>query len=373
MKKILVIIGTRPEGIKLLPVFNELRKKKNLMPLLISTGQHRQMLVPIFDFFEVQPDFDMKIMTKNQTLPQLTAQLILKCSAFFEQEKPDLIVVQGDTTTAMASSLAAFYKRIPVAHVEAGLRSHNIFSPFPEEVNRKIISTMAQLHFAPTRNSARALKKENVSGKVFMVGNTVIDALFFARKKIKKQRKDFMDIYMHLLKPFKKMVLITGHRRESFGEGFLSICGAIRKLSFQNPDVSFIYLLHLNPNVREPVMRHLANLSNVFLIEPVAYDHMVFLMSECSFILTDSGGVQEEAPSMNKPVVVMRDTTERPEGIKAGCSVLVGTSKQKIVQTSMMLLHDKRIYAKMSRIKNPYGKGDTAQKIVICISNYLLY
>ncbi len=373
MKKILVIVGTRPEAVKLLPVFTALKKRKNIVPMLISTGQHRQMLKPIFDFFEMQPDLDMKIMTRNQTLPKLTAQLILKCSVFFEQEKPDLIIVQGDTTTAMTASLAAFYQRIPVAHIEAGLRSHNIFSPFPEEVNRKIISTMAQLHFAPTQSSAAALKTENVSGKIFMVGNTVIDSLLFTQKKIKSQQKKFLEIYKGLLKPFAKMILITGHRRESFGAGFLSICEAIRTLSIQYPDVSFIYPLHLNPNVREPVLKHLSDLSNVFLIDPVPYDHMVFLMSQCSFILTDSGGVQEEAPSMNKPVIVMRDTTERPEGVKAGCSVLVGTSKQKIVRTAKILLEDTQVYNKMSRIKNPYGKGDSAKKIVNCISTYLLH
>jgi UDP-N-acetylglucosamine 2-epimerase (non-hydrolysing) len=370
MKKIFLVIGTRPEAIKMIPVFLQLKRKKCHV-MLISTGQHKEMLKIIFDFFGVQPDHDMGLMVPNQTLTSLTALLISHCSALFERESPDMVIVQGDTTSAFAAALSAFYLKIPVAHVEAGLRSYDIFSPYPEEVNRRNISTVAQLHFAPTRKSARVLKDEKVQGKVHTVGNTVIDSLLLAQKKVSKQRKMFYQEYEQFLVPFDKMVLITGHRRESFGKGFESICVAIKKLSEKYPQVSWVYPVHLNPNVHATVGKLLSGLPNVFLIEPVPYPDMIFLMSECSFILTDSGGIQEEAPSFNKPVIVMRNTTERMEGVEAGCSVLTGTDSVKIIRYARMLLVNYKAYRKMSCVQNPYGKGDSAGRIARYVLDFL--
>lgn len=371
MRKVIVVLGTRPEAIKLLPVYIELRKNRRLHTMLVSTGQHKEMLWAIFDFFKVKPDRDMKIMTANQTLELLTSQVLQQCSTLFREEKPDLVVVQGDTTTAMAAALSSFYQRIPVAHVEAGLRSYDIYSPFPEEANRRMISLIASLHFAPTALSRRAVKDENVPGKVFMVGNTVIDSLLFALKKVKGKRAEFQRLYFPMIHPFERMVLITGHRRENFGKGFASICEAIKALAVRFPDTSWVYPVHLNPNVRGVVFDQLGNLPNVFLIDPVPYDHMVYLMSKCYLILTDSGGIQEEAPSLKKPVIVMRNTTERPEGIAAGCCVLAGSSKSRIVSIAKGLLTDSVQYKRMTKAKSPYGKGDSSVRISNAIKKYL--
>jgi UDP-N-acetylglucosamine 2-epimerase (non-hydrolysing) len=370
MKKIFLIIGTRPEAIKMIPVFLQLKQAK-CKPVLVSTGQHREMLLPIFDFFKVKPHFNMGVMAPNQSLGSLTSLLIDHCTRLFSAEAPDVVVVQGDTTSAFAAALSAFYLKIPVAHVEAGLRSHNIFSPYPEEANRRNIGVISQLHFAPTKKAVQALLREGLPGTVFNVGNTVIDSLQLARKKVKPARKQFLKVYERMLIPFDKMVLITGHRRESFGAGFESICQAIRTLSRQNPKVSWVYPVHLNPNVRNTVAKFLNDLPNVFLIEPIPYPHMIFLMSACSFILTDSGGIQEEAPSFKKPVIVMRDTTERMEGIEAGCSVLAGTSATKIVRFAKQLLTNKVVYKKMTSVKNPYGDGNSARKISKHIMSFL--
>jgi UDP-N-acetylglucosamine 2-epimerase (non-hydrolysing) len=370
MKKVIIILGTRPEAIKLLPVYLELKKNKQLNTILVSTGQHREMLRPIFDFFQATPQLDMDVMTANQSLDSLTAQILERSAQLFRNEKPDLIIVQGDTTTAATAALSAFYQQIPIAHVEAGLRSFNNLAPFPEEVNRRVISLMATLHFAPTASSALAVRRERVNGKVFNVGNTVIDSLLLTLKKVKSNAAIFKAIYAGKLDRYERMVLITGHRRENFGKGFSDICEAIKTLSKKFPSDCFLYPVHLNPNVRNVVLDQLGNLPNVFLIDPVPYDHMVFLMTQSYFILTDSGGIQEEAPALGKPVIVMRETTERPEGIKAGCCVLAGSSKTKIVSTSTKLLTDKRQYQKMAKAKNPYGKGDSARRIAKLIAQY---
>jgi UDP-N-acetylglucosamine 2-epimerase (non-hydrolysing) len=372
MKKILIIAGTRPEAIKLIPVYKQFKKVRNWHTLLISTGQHKQMLQSVFGFFEITPDVNLEIMTKNQTLEKLTATLLVKCATLYEQHQPDLVVVQGDTTTAMAAALAAYYKKIKIAHIEAGLRSFDIGAPFPEEVNRRVISLLGDYNFAPTLQSAQSIQNESVQGKTFVVGNTVIDSLLIAKKKIKGQSGILKKHFALQLNGFKKMILITGHRRENFGEGFIQICAAINMLARRYPDVSFIYPVHLNPNVREPVHKALHKNKNVFLIEPVPYDQMVFLMMESYLILTDSGGIQEEAPTLGKPVIIMRSKTERPEGVKAGCSILAGTSTNKIVQSVIKLLESKAVYSKMTKSVNPYGSGNSALQISSILKKYVL-
>jgi UDP-N-acetylglucosamine 2-epimerase (non-hydrolysing) len=370
MKRIIVIVGTRPEAIKLIPVYKELRKEKKWQTYFVSTGQHKQMLQEVFDFFEIKPDLDLQIMTENQTLQQLTSSLLLSCSSLYDELQPQLVIVQGDTTTAMAASFAAYYKKIKIAHVEAGLRSFDIQAPFPEEVNRRVISLISDFNFAPTSLAKKVLIKEKVQGKIFAVGNTGIDSLLHTRKKVKKEFSVLKKKYAQQLDGFKKMVLVTGHRRESFGRGFKEICEAIRSLATRYPKVSFVYPVHLNPNVRKTVFSILSDTKNIFLIEPVPYDHMVFLMMESYLILTDSGGIQEEAPSLGKPVVVMREKTERPEGIKAGCCVLAGTSKNKIVTIVAKLLDNKVAYSKMAKVASPYGRGDSSIQIVGVLKKY---
>ncbi|HRJ29545.1 MAG TPA: UDP-N-acetylglucosamine 2-epimerase (non-hydrolyzing) [Cyclobacteriaceae bacterium] len=369
MKKALVIVGTRPEAIKLIPVFKELKRSKHWLTLLISTGQHHEMLKSIFDFFEVQPDIDLAVMTKNQSLAGLTGLLLSACTTVIENHSPDLIIVQGDTTTAMVGALAGFYKRVPIAHIEAGLRSYDKTAPFPEEVNRRVISAMADFHFAPTKTAAEALKYERVQGKIKVVGNTVIDSLIFATKKVSKQLKKFDRKYTNVVDQYERMILITGHRRESFGDGFKNICKAIQVLASTYPKISFVYPVHLNPNVKDVVFNMLDGLPNVYLINPVAYDDMVYLMTKSYLILTDSGGVQEEAPSLGKPVLIMREKTERPEGVEAGCSLLVGASQKRIVKAVKNLVDNTRKYKSMARAVNPYGRGDSAARIVSCLRN----
>lgn len=370
MRKVIIVLGTRPEAIKLLPVYLALRKAR-VNTMLVSTGQHKQMLLPIFDFFQVKPDHDMNVMTENQSLDTLTTQLLQNCSRLFKEENPGLVIVQGDTTTAMAAALSAFYLRIPVGHVEAGLRSYDPYAPFPEEVNRRTISLMTALHFTPTSGATKAVRLEHLPGRIYQVGNTVIDSLQFALKTIKKYMGTFEAQYASMFSQFERTVLITGHRRENFGGGFVNICDAIRSLANTFPSVSWVYPVHLNPNVRDVVMQRLGGLPNVFLIAPVPYDEMVFLMSRSYLILTDSGGIQEEAPALGKPVIVMRTVTERPEGVKAGCCILAGNSKAKIVAITKTLLTDKIRYARMAKAKSPYGKGDSAQQIAGVVKKFL--
>jgi UDP-N-acetylglucosamine 2-epimerase (non-hydrolysing) len=360
------IIGTRPEAIKLIPLFYE-AKRRGLSVRLISTGQHREMLNQVFEWFEVKPDVNLQLMQNNQTLATLSANALMKLDALFLEEKPDYVMVQGDTTTAFVAALAAYYHKIKVVHVEAGLRTRNKYSPWPEEINRSLIGRIADLHFAPTQWSANNLIKEGIDEKdVFIAGNTVIDALFYTRDKVNKNQiiPKGLEAYFNETNSNKKIVLITGHRRENWGRGFEEICLSIQQLATRYPDMDFIYPVHLNPNIQEPVHRLLSGLSNVRLIGPLNYPEFVRMMERSFIILTDSGGVQEEAPSLGKPVLVMRDTTERPEGVEAGAVQLVGTNSDTIIKTFIELADDLVKYKAMSEVKNPYGDGTASKQII---------
>lgn len=357
-------MGTRPEAIKLIPVYLAL-KERNIPTELVSTGQHQSMLEQIFTFFDVKPDVSLDVMLPNQSLAVLTARLSEKLQACYEERKYDLVIVQGDTTTAMVASLIAFYNRIKVAHVEAGLRTYNKFSPYPEEINRQLISRIADYHFAPTQRAMQVLKNEQVE-KVYQVGNTVIDSLLLCLEKVSKNRAYYEEKY-NIINSYEKLVLITGHRRENFGRGFEDICTAIKQLSGQYPSYLFYYPVHLNPNVQEKVSAYLSNLPNVLLSPPLPYDELIFLMSRSFILLTDSGGIQEEGPSLNVPILVMRDTTERPEGIEGGCAILVGTNGETIVTEFNKLVTDKAHYKRMADALNPYGDGKSARYIIDCL------
>lgn len=354
MKKIAVVFGTRPEAIKLCPVVLALKADPAFACKVCVTGQHKEMLYQVLDVFGVKPDVDLALMRPNQTLGGLTARAIAALDDYLEQEKPDIVMVQGDTTTVLAGALAAFYHHVPIAHVEAGLRTGNLESPWPEEANRVLTTRLAKWHFCPTENNRNNLLREGVpTENVFVTGNTVIDALMIARDKVANSVSDG-----------KRKVLITGHRRENFGDGFEHICTAIRKLALEFPEVDFIYPVHLNPNVQEPVKRILAGLDNVKLIAPQSYLPFVGLMNEAYLILTDSGGVQEEAPSLGKPVLVMRNTTERPEAVTAGTVKLVGTKADDIYREAKILLSDESAYRKMAAATNPYGDGAAVARIL---------
>jgi UDP-N-acetylglucosamine 2-epimerase (non-hydrolysing) len=365
IKKVLLVFGTRPEAIKMAPLVLELKSRKELNVEVCVTAQHREMLDQVLDLFELKPDYDLNLMQPGQDLYDITTKALLGLKGVLETCKPDLVLVHGDTTTTFASSLAAFYQRIPVEHVEAGLRTGNIYSPWPEEMNRKLTGSLTKFHFAPTTKAQNNLFLENVdAADVFVTGNTVIDALVQVEKRIgtDKALNSKLSAQFDFLDPSKKLILVTGHRRESFGDGFENICQALSTLA-QQPDVQVLYPMHLNPNVREPVNRILHNVENVFLIEPQEYLPFVYLMSRAYIILTDSGGVQEEAPSLGKPLLVMRDTTERPEAVDAGTVKLVGTDYDCIVNESMALLTDKQAYEKMSFAHNPYGDGKASKRI----------
>lgn len=365
INKVLLVFGTRPEAIKMAPLVLELKSRKGLNVEVCVTAQHREMLDQVLDLFELKPDYDLNLMQPGQDLYDITTKALIGLKGVLETSKPDLVLVHGDTTTTFASSLAAFYQRIPVGHVEAGLRTGNIYSPWPEEMNRKLTGSLTKFHFAPTTKAQNNLSLENVdAADVYVTGNTVIDALVQVEKRIgtDKALNSKLSAQFDFLDPSKKLILVTGHRRESFGDGFENICQALRTLA-QQADVQVLYPMHLNPNVREPVNRILHNVENVFLIEPQEYLPFVYLMSRAYIILTDSGGVQEEAPSLGKPVLVMRDTTERPEAVDAGTVKLVGTDYDCIVNESMALLTDKQAYEKMSFAHNPYGDGKACQRI----------
>jgi len=359
-KKFAIVLGTRPEAIKLIPVYLELKRRKIAVDL-ISTGQHKSMLDQIFQFFGTSPDNSLDIMVHDQTLSGLTARLTNALQESFEAKEYDVVLVQGDTTTAMVASLVAYYNRLIVGHVEAGLRTYNKYSPFPEEINRQIIGRIADYHFAPTKFAGSILKTERANG-VHVVGNTVIDSLLFCLNKVREQESCYKEKFP-LLDKYERLVLITGHRRESFGRGFDEICNAIKDLSQTYLTTLFYYPVHLNPNVKNKVHDILAGIPNVYLGDPLPYDELVYLMSRSFIILTDSGGIQEEAPSLNVPVLVMRDTTERPEGIDAGCSKLVGTSTQNIIESFTELIDKPEKYHKMANAMNPYGDGKAAQRI----------
>jgi UDP-N-acetylglucosamine 2-epimerase (non-hydrolysing) len=363
--KVLVVFGTRPEAIKLAPVIHELQRyPARFRTRVCVTAQHREMLDQVLSLFRIRTHHDMNIMQRGQSLEDVTARVLLGTKAVLAKECPDIMLVQGDTTTVMAASLAAFYAGVPVAHVEAGLRTWKKRSPFPEEINRVIASHLADLHFAPTPQSRLNLLREGITpSHVIVTGNTVIDALFHVRKQVAAHRPRFVKLFPGI--DFRRrMVLITGHRRENFGEGFLSICRAIRTIARKHPDIEIVYPVHLNPNVQKPVRQILSGLKNVHLLQPQPYLPFVFLMDSSTIILTDSGGVQEEAPSLGKPVLVMRHDTERPEAVKAGTVRLVGTSEKKIVAETERLLKNRKAYLAMSRAHNPYGDGKAAARIV---------
>lgn len=366
MQKILLIFGTRPEAIKMAPLYHQLNNSNLFETKICVTGQHRDMLDQVLILFDLKPDFDLNIMKSGQDLTDVTIKILDGLKKLFNNYQPDIVLVHGDTTTTFATSLACYYKKIKVGHVEAGLRTGDLYSPWPEEGNRKLTGIIADFHFAPTEQSKKNLLLENVSqDKIFVTGNTVIDSLFLILNKINsnvflqselEQKFSFIDFS-------KKIILITGHRRENFGEGFENICNSISVLAQSNKDVQFIYPMHLNPNVREPVNRLLSNKENIFLIEPLEYLPFLYLMNKSYLILTDSGGIQEEAPSLGKPVLVMRDTTERPEAVEAGTVILVGTNKENIIYYVNLLLKDIKLYEKMSETHNPYGDGSACVQI----------
>lgn len=379
MKKIMLVFGTRPEAIKMAPLVKEFQKNpESFQTIVCVTGQHRQMLDQVLSLFEIKPDYDLNIMRQGQDLYDVTSRVLLGMRDVLKEVQPDVVLVHGDTTTSTAAALAAFYQQIPVGHVEAGLRTHNIYSPWPEEMNRQITSRIAAYNFAPTMLSKQNLVKENVNPDTILVtGNTVIDALHQVVRKIKTDaaldaelegvlRTSGYDV--NRLANGKKLVLITGHRRENFGDGFINMCTAIKDLSRKYPEVDFVYPMHLNPNVRKPIHEvfgeDLSNLGNMFFIEPLEYLSFVYLMEKSTIVLTDSGGIQEEAPGLGKPVLVMRDTTERPEALEAGTVKLVGTDYDKIVNEVSALIGDQEVYEKMSMAVNPYGDGLACYRIV---------
>ena len=367
MKNIMLVFGTRPEAIKLAPVALELQKQPEVKTTICVTAQHRQMLDQVLGLFDLKPDIDLDLMQPNQTLSELTARVLARMDETLSNEKPDTVVIQGDTTTVMATAMAAFYRQIRVAHVEAGLRSGDMRSPFPEEMNRRVATTVSELHFAPTKAAVNALQKEGVpSEKIFLTGNSVIDALkLIVDKPIPKMAKDLLEqLVIDKSSSRRKLILVTAHRRENFGPRLESICEALKALALRNGDVVILYPVHLNPNVYEPVHRILGGLDRVMLTEPLTYDVLAHLMKASYLALTDSGGIQEEAPSLGKPVLVMRTETERPEGVKAGTAKLVGPFAENIIRETEILLYDETAYHEMSRAINPYGDGKAARRIV---------
>jgi len=372
-KKNLIVFGTRPEAIKMAPLVKAFKKKNNDFETRVCiTAQHREMLDQVLSFFEITPDYDLDLMKPNQNLYSLTADIITNLKPILEEFKPGYVYVHGDTTTTMAASIASFYSGAKVCHVEAGLRTFNKRSPFPEEVNRSIAGSVSDFHFAPTETSRLNLINENISSTdIVVTGNTVIDALKYSSKKVTSElySDDGVKELKNIVDSSKKLILVTGHRRENHGKGFENICKALNDIATNNPDVQIIYPVHLNPNVQKPVYDLLGNIDNIKLIKPLAYPAFVWLMSKAYLIITDSGGVQEEAPSLGKPVLVMRDTTERPEAVDAGTVRLVGTNTEKIIEATNSLLKNQINYLKMSRLHNPYGNGEACQKIVDFISN----
>lgn len=368
-RKILIVFGTRPEAIKMALLIKEFQKHAEFEVKVCVTAQHRQMLDQVLEFFEIKPDFDLNLMKQAQDLYDVTSGVLLGMRGIFERYKPDIVFVHGDTTTTSAVSLAAFYQKIDVAHVEAGLRTHDIYSPFPEEINRQITGLIAKYHFAPTAGAKDNLLKEGKSAESIVVsGNTVIDALFWTIDKIERDAalrdKILSSINFKFHLSHRKFILVTGHRRENFGEGFINICEALREIAADNAGVDIVYPVHLNPNVQKPVKEILSGLPNIFLMDPLEYDAFVYLMSKAYMIITDSGGIQEEAPSLCKPVLVTRNRTERPEGIEAGCVRLVGTKRENIVKEAQKLLNLKDEYDKMSQSISPYGDGKACGRIL---------
>lgn len=383
MKKVMLVFGTRPEAIKMAPLVKEFQKYPERFETLVCvTGQHREMLDQVLHIFEITPDYDLNIMKQGQDLYDVTARVLTGMRDVLKEAQPDVVLVHGDTTTSTAAALAAFYQQIPVGHVEAGLRTHNIYSPWPEEMNRQITGRIATYHFAPTPLSRQNLLAESVKEEqIIVTGNTVIDALYMVVNKIKYDKSLDTELESLLknagydvnrLANGKKLVLITGHRRENFGDGFINMCTAIKDLTRKYPDVDFVYPMHLNPNVRKPIHEvfgeDLSNLGNMFFIEPLEYLSFVYLMEKSTIVLTDSGGIQEEAPGLGKPVLVMRDTTERPEALEAGTVKLVGTNYERIVHEVSTLINEQDYYDQMSKAVNPYGDGLACGRIILTLS-----
>jgi UDP-N-acetylglucosamine 2-epimerase (non-hydrolysing) len=370
LKKILIVFGTRPEAIKMAPLVQEFQKHpQDFETKVCVTAQHREMLDQVLDFFNITPDFDLDLMKPGQNLYSLTADIITGMKPVLEDFNPDYVFVHGDTTTTMATSIAAFYNQSKVCHVEAGLRTHDKWSPFPEEVNRQVTGRIADFHFAPTTTSRDNLLKENIlENQIIVTGNTVIDALLASVKKVEEKPSVFVNAMRETLGDH-EMILVTGHRRENHGQGFENICQALKVIAQAKPDFKIVYPVHLNPKVQEPVNRILKDVDNIILIDPLAYQDFIWMMNRSRIIITDSGGVQEEAPSLGKPVLVMRDTTERPEAINAGTVILVGTDTDLIVSETLELINNKERFNQMSQLHNPYGDGSACKRIVNTIKN----
>ncbi|WP_309297835.1 non-hydrolyzing UDP-N-acetylglucosamine 2-epimerase [Thermodesulfovibrio yellowstonii] len=374
MKRILLIFGTRPEAIKMSPLYWEFKKYPEDFDVKVCvTAQHRQMLDQVLNFFAIKPDYDLNLMRDNQSLFNITSDSIIELEKVYNDFNPDLVLVQGDTTTSFTGALSAYYKKIKVAHIEAGLRSGNKYSPFPEEINRVLVGHIADYHFAPTEKAKQNLYNEGIRENVWVVGNTVIDALFLGLRILEENEelRSKIELYFDEMFDFQreKIILVTGHRRESFGEGFENICNALKEIAESYPELKIIYPVHLNPNVREPVNRILNGIRNILLVEPLEYPYLIWLMSKSFLVLTDSGGIQEEAPSLGKPVLVMREVTERVEGIEAGTAKLVGTKKQNIIDAVKSLMENASEYQKMSKAINPYGDGLASKRIVEILSH----
>lgn len=369
-KKVLLVFGTRPEAIKMAPLVKAFEKHKDIDSKVCVTAQHREMLDQVLDLFDIKPDYDLNLMKPGQDLYDITSNVLLGMKNVLSDFNPDIVLVHGDTTTTSSASLAAFYHKIKVGHIEAGLRTGDIYSPWPEEANRQITGVLANYHFAPTITSKENLLKENKNtDDVVVTGNTVIDALFLALKKIENNSELKNNIISSINSQYRldenrKIILVTGHRRENHGQGFINICTALKEIALKNPGIDIVYPVHLNPNVQKPVHEILSDVENIYLIEPLQYEQFIYLMDSSYFIITDSGGVQEEAPSLGKPVLVMRDTTERPEALEAGTVKLVGTDTQLIIKEAQKLIDDKKEYEKMAKAHNPYGDGQSCKRIV---------
>lgn len=371
MYKVLSVFGTRPEAIKMAPLVKELANEKEIESKVCVTAQHREMLDQVLEIFEITPDYDLNLMKPGQDLYDVTSNVLLGLREVLKEYKPDLVLVHGDTATSTTAALAAFYMQIKVGHVEAGLRTNNIYSPWPEEANRQITGVLANYHFAPTEKSKQNLLVENKPESLITItGNTVVDALFLALNKIQSDNDLKQSIRGKLIKegftpnPERKIILVTGHRRENFGDGFINICEALKEIASSHPEIDVVYPVHLNPNVQQPVQNLLSDVSNIYLIKPLEYESFLYLMNESYFLITDSGGIQEEALSLGKPVLVMRDTTERPEAVEAGTVKLVGTDKNKIVSEAEQLLTNTAHYKQMAEAHNPYGDGKASKRIV---------
>ena len=368
--KNLIIFGTRPEAIKMAPLVKEFQKHSEFETKVCVTAQHREMLDQVLDFFQITPDYDLNLMKPNQNLYSLTADIITELKPILEEFQPDYVYVHGDTTTTMAASIASFYSGAKVCHVEAGLRTHNKRSPFPEEINRQVAGRICDYHFAPTEKSKANLLAENIKEQdILVTGNTVIDALLDSSNRVQEIKNEEIEYLKGIVDVNKRLILVTGHRRENHGQGFINICEALKEIALTYPEVQIIYPVHLNPNVQKPVHEILSGIANIQLIDPLAYPAFVWLMTQSYMIVTDSGGVQEEAPSLGKPVLVMRDTTERPEAVEAGTVILVGTDKEKIVAEANDLLTNNVSYLSMSALHNPYGDGKACERIAAYIKN----